>query len=158
MTQTRGVGGYIDPLMTVLPIAFLAVVFAVPALVTAFVETPPVSPASWARLTVVAGVLLVLQAVAVAMALEEAHHDALSGGMRVGLNRAPALQGLRAPAGLAAIYLIGIWSLWRVEAARLWAAGAYGTLFLVLLGAGALASLRGRAGRVRRSGPERLPG
>lgn len=144
MHPMRRRGGYIDPLMSVFPLAFLAIVFGIPALIRFTAERQEGLGMGWLRILVVAGALLVLQFVALGMALGEAHHDALSGGQRGGLNRAPALQGIKAPAALSASYLIGAWSVSRIERTGTVAVALYVGAAILVLAAGALANAVGR--------------
>lgn len=152
MTRLRRAGGYIDPMMSVLPLAFLAIVFGVPGILRALGSAPPASTGPWLRLVVVAGVLLVLQIVAIMISLEEAHHDGYSGRERGGLNRAPAIRGVLAPTALAVTYVIGIWPLVRIEPRRSWLIGLYAGLAIALVLSGVLAEQGGRAKRAREAG------
>lgn len=139
----RGRDGYIDPIMSVLPLAALLILFVNPRLVAIVGEGWPDGLRAWARVLAMATIVILVQGVAIAVCLAEAHQDARSGGERSGFNRAPALQGLAPPLVLALVYIAGLWPLIRVEPRPMWAIVLNAVLAAVLIGGGLVADQRG---------------
>ena len=136
--------GYIDPIMSALPLALLVILFAGPWLVKAIHLETSSGLGSWLKLSLAGLVMVAIQAYTVAVTLTEAYHDAHSRGVRRGLNRAPSFQGWKAPVALAVLYVIGIWPLLRMEPRRAWAIAVYGLLAGTVLAAGFVANRMGR--------------
>jgi len=136
--------GHMDPIMSVLPFCLAAVLFGNPRLIAAISDGLPTTVLSWSKLLAVAGVLFLIQALGIVVGIQEAHHDALSGGKRGGLNRAPALQGRSAPVGFAFVYAIGIWPLIRMEPRPTWAIVASVAVIIGIVVGGILAERNGR--------------
>lgn len=149
----RGRDGYIDPVMSVLPIATLLIWFANPRIVAMIATGSPDGLPAWLRIVAISAVAILVQGVAVAVCLAEARQDAQSGGERSGFNRAPALQGLAAPLGLALVYLIGLWPLMRMEPGPMWAVVLNVIVVAAIVGGGLMADKKGGERRPQRADP-----
>ncbi|GMR14059.1 MAG: hypothetical protein BMS9Abin29_2289 [Gemmatimonadota bacterium] len=148
----RGKEGYVDPIAALLPFMVLIVLFVNPRLVAAISHSPPVGLPRWVGLLALGGLSLIIQGAAITACIVEAHQDAISGGERSGLNRAPALSGMAAPFALTLLYIGGLWPLMRLEPRPNWAIALDVIVALGILGGACVAGMKGRRSADARQG------